>query len=98
MFIKIVEYDYCNGVNKKNIIGDNELIKLNNEVLMAGDCLTTFTIPYNENKKVGYDNPKITFMVLSSDYNYKCKCLGKDDYNYMLFDTVRMLAKEDYLY
>ena len=98
MFIKILQYDYCNGVNKKSIMSDNELIKLNNEVLMAGDCLTTFTIPYNENKKVGYDNPKIKFVVLSSDYNYKCKCLGKDDYNYMLFDTVRMLSKKDYLY
>ena len=98
MFIKILEYDYCNGVDKKNIIGDNELIKLNNEVLMAGDCLTTFTIPYNENKKVGYDNPKIKFVVLSSDYEYKCRNLGKDDYNYMLFETVRILAKKDYLY
>ena len=98
MFIKILEYDYCNGVNKKSIMSDGELIKLNNEVIMAGDCLTTFTIPYNENKKVGYDNPKIKFVVLSSDYNYKCENLGKDDYNYMLFETVRMLAKEDYLY
>ena len=98
MFIKILEYNYCNGVNKKSIMSDNELIKLNNEVLMAGDCLTTFTIPFNENKKVGYDNPKIKFVVLSSDYNYKCKCLGKDDFNYMLFDHVRMLAKQDYLY
>lgn len=98
MFVKILEYDYCNGVNKKSIIGDNELIKLNNEVLLAGDCLTTFNIPFNENKKVGYDNPKIKFVVLTSDYNYKCENLGKDDYNYLLFDTVRMLAKQDYLY
>lgn len=98
MFIKILQYDYCNGVNKKNIIGDRELIKLNNEVLLAGDCLTTFTIPYNENKKPGYDNPKIKFVVLTSDYEYKCRNLGKDDYNYMLFETVRMLAKQDYLY
>lgn len=98
MFIKILEYDYCNGVDKKNIIGDNELIKLNNEILMAGDCLTTFTIPYDENKKTGYDNPKIKFVVLSSDYNYKCENLGKENYNYMLFDHVRILAKQDYLY
>ena len=43
MFIKILEYDYCNGINKKNIMSDKELVKLNNEVLLAGDCLTTFT-------------------------------------------------------
>lgn len=98
MFIKILEYDYCNGVNKKSIMSDGELIKLNNEILLAGDCLTTFTILYNENKKPGYDNPKIKFIVLSSDYNYKCENLGKENYNYMLFDTVRMLAKENYLY
>ena len=98
MFIKIVEYNCCNGVNKKSIMSDNELIKLNNEVLMANDCLVSFTIPYNENKKVGYDNPKIKFVVLSSDYKYKCKNLGKENYNYLLFDTVRILAKQDYLY
>ncbi len=98
MFIKILEYNYCNGVDKKNIIGDEELIKLNNEVLMAGDCLTTFTIKFDEGKKPGYDNPKIKFVVLSSDYEYKCKNLGKENYNYMLFDTVRILAKENYLY
>lgn len=98
MFIKILQYDYCNGVNKKNIMDDNELIKLNNEILMAGDCLTTFTIKFDEGKKSGYDNPKIKFVVLSSDYNYKCVHLGKDNYNYLLFDHVRMLAKQDYLY
>ena len=98
MFIKILEYDYCNGINKKTVMDDKELVKLNNEVLLAGDCLTTFNIPFNENKKVGYDNPKIKFVVLTSDYEYKCKNLGKDDYNNMLFDHVRTLAKEDYLY
>ena len=98
MFIKVLEYDYCNGVNKKSIMDDKELIKLNNEILLAGDSLTTFTIPFNENKKTGYDNPKIKFVVLSSDYDYKCRCLGKDDYNYMLFDHVRMLVNQDYLY
>ena len=87
---EITDFEYDNLMK--------ELIKLNNEVLLAGDCLTTFTIPFNENKKVGYDNPKIKFVVLTSDYNYKCRCLGKDDYNYMLFETVRMLAKQDYLY
>ena len=98
MFVKIVEYNYCNGVNKKNIMGDAELIKLNNEVLMAGDSLVSFTIPFNKDRKTGYDNPKITFVVLSSDYNYKCKCLGKNDYDNMLFDYVRLLSKEDYIY
>ena len=98
MFIKILEYDYCNGINKKTVMDDKELVKLNNEVLLAGDCLTTFNIPFNENKKVGYDNPKIKFVVLTSDYEYKCKNLGKDDYNNMLFDHVRTLAKKDYLY
>ena len=98
MFIKILEYDYCNGINKKTVMDDKELVKLNNEVLLVGDCLTTFNIPFNENKKVGYDNPKIKFVVLTSDYEYKCKNLGKDDYNNMLFDHVRTLAKKDYLY
>lgn len=98
MFVKIVEYNYCNGINKKTVMSDAELIKLNNEVLMANDCLVSFTIPFNENKKTGYDNPKITFIVLSSDYKFKCENLGKENYNYMLFDTVRILAKEDYLY
>ena len=98
MFVKILSYDYCNGVNKKNIMGDAELIKLNNEVLMAGDSLVTFTIPFDKDKKVGYNNPRIKFVVLSSDYNYKCKYLGKNDYDNMLFDYVRMLSKEDYIY
>lgn len=98
MFIKILEYDYCNNVNKKTIMSDGELIKLNTEILMAGDCLTTFTILFDEDKKPGYNNPKIKFVVLSSDYKFKCENLGKDNYNDLLFDTVRILAKENYLY
>lgn len=89
---KIVSYSHnFRGLNKKDIIKDNELIKLNTEILNANDSLKCFSIKLNDNENCSYNNPVIEFLILESEYNYKSKTIN--NYDILLFDNVRNMFK-----
>lgn len=86
--IKIISYASNNrGLHTHILVKDEELIKLNNEVMNCNDSLTFLKIKLDENMKSGVTNPVIEFCILKSEYDYKIKTI--DNYENKLFEYVR---------
>lgn len=86
--IKIASYASDNrGLHTHTLIEDNELIKLNNEVMNCNDSLMTFKIRLKEDQASSYNNPVIEFLILKSEYDYKIKTIN--NYENKLFEYVR---------